>query len=99
MPETDSAICAVTAPMRSRVSTSATCDTRVNQRVRTSAGGTVAITTRPRRQSAMSSAAIADGSRMTLETSVGIPCERTSLTASTSLVRRAMIQPAFCCEK
>jgi hypothetical protein len=31
--------------------------------------------------------------------SVGIPCERTSETASTSLVSRAMIQPAFCCEK
>ena len=44
-------------------------------------------------------AAIAEGRRTTFETSVGIPCESTSETASTSLVRRAMIQPAFCCEK
>ena len=41
----------------------------------------------------------AAGRRMTFEMRVGIPCERTSETASTSLVRRAMIQPAFCCEK
>jgi hypothetical protein len=47
----------------------------------------------------MKSAATAAGRRMTFETSVGMPWERTSETASTSLVRRAMIQPAFCCEK
>ena len=99
MPETDSAICAVTTPMRLRVSTSATCDVRWNQRVSTSAGGTIAKTTSPSRQSAISSAITAAGSRITFATSVGMPCERTSETASTSLVRRAMIQPAFCCEK
>ena len=53
----------------------------------------------PRRQSAMRSAITAAGRRMTFETRVGIPCESVSETASTSLVRRAMIQPAFCCEK
>jgi hypothetical protein len=99
IPDTDSAICAVTAPIRSRDSTRATCDTRWNQRVRISAGGTIATTTSPRCQSAISIAATAAGSRMTFATSVGIPCESTSDTESTSLVRRAMIQPAFCCEK
>ena len=53
----------------------------------------------PSRQSAMKSATTAAGRRMTFETSVGIPCESVSETASTSLVSRAMIQPAFCCEK
>ena len=99
MPATDSAICAVTAAMRLRVSTSATCEVRWNQRVSTSAGGTIANTTSPSRQSAISSAAIAAGRSTTFETSVGMPCDSTSETASTSLVSRAMIQPAFCCEK
>ncbi len=99
MPETDSAICAVTAAIRFRVSISATCDARWNQRVRTSAGGTVMKTTRPSRQSAMSSAMIAAGSSTRFAISVGMPAESTSETASTSLVSRAMIQPAFCCEK
>ena len=78
MPETDSAICAVTAAMRLRVSTSATCDVRWNQRVKTSAGGTIAKTTSPSRQSAISSAITAAGSSTTFATSVGMPCERTS---------------------
>ena len=64
MPETDSAICAVTAPIRLRVSTSATCDVRWNQRVSTSAGGTIAKTTSPSRQSAIRSATSAAGSRI-----------------------------------
>ncbi len=34
-----------------------------------------------------------------LATSVASPCESTSEIASTSDVRRAMIQPARCCEK
>ena len=64
-----------------------------------SVGGRTTNAMSPSRQSAMRSAATAAGRRMTFETSVGIPCERMSETASTSLVRRAMIQPAFCCEK
>ena len=61
MPATDSAICAVTAAIRFRVSTSATCDARWNQRVRTSAGGRSTNVTRPSRQSAMNSAMTAAG--------------------------------------
>ena len=99
MPATDSAICAVTTAMRLRVSTSATWEVRWNQRVRTSAGGMIAKTTRPSRQSAISRAVSAAGRSTTFATSVGMPCERTSETASTSLVNRAMIHPAFCCEK
>ena len=100
MPETDSAICAVTLPIRLRVSTSATCDVRWNQRVSDERRRhdreddepepPVGDQERDRR---------AAGSRITFATSVGMPCERTSETASTSLVSRAMIQPAFCCEK
>jgi hypothetical protein len=47
----------------------------------------------------MNSAVIAAGSSTALVTSVGRPCESTSEIASTSLVRRAMIQPARCSEK
>jgi len=77
----------------------ATLDTRWYQRDSTSAGGTIASTTRPSRQSAITSVIAATGSSMALDSSAGIPSESTSLTASTSLVRRAMIQPAFCAEK
>ncbi len=99
IPATDSAICAVTAAIRFRCSTFAACETRWNHRERMSVGGRTTNAISPRRQSAMRSAMTAAGRRMTFETRVGIPCESTSETASTSLVRRAMIQPAFCCEK
>ena len=56
MPATDSAICAVTAPIRLRSSTFAACDTRWNQRERMSAGGRTTKATSPSRQSAMRSA-------------------------------------------
>ena len=99
IPATDSAIWAVTAAIRLRCSTFALCETRWNQRERMSAGGRTTNAMRPRRQSAMRSAITAAGRRITFETRVGMPCERTSETASTSLVIRAMIQPAFCWEK
>ena len=41
MPAIDSAMCAVTAAMRFRTSVKATCDRTWNQRVRSSAGGTI----------------------------------------------------------
>ena len=99
IPATDSAICAVTAAIVLRCSTFAMCEVRWNQRERMMAGGSTTKAISPRRQSAMSNAATAAGRRMTFEMRVGMPCDRTSETASTSLVRRAMIQPAFCCEK
>ena len=99
IPETDSATCAVTAAMRFRTSSWATADLRWNQRVSTSAGGRITIATRPSRQSTMNSTITVVGSRTTFETSVGRPCESASEMASTSLVTRAMIQPARCSEK
>jgi hypothetical protein len=42
---------------------------------------------------------IATGSSTALDSSTGMPSDSVSLTASTSLVSRAMIQPAFCWEK
>ena len=47
----------------------------------------------------MKSPTIAAISVSVLTTSVVSPWERTSESASTSEVIRAMIQPAFCCEK
>ena len=99
MPATDSARCAVTIAIRLRTSSCAAPDTRWNQRVRTSAGGSTTSATSASRQSLMNSAVIAAGSSTALVTSVGRPCERTSEIASTSLVSRAMIQPARCSEK
>ncbi len=99
MPATVSARTAVTAAMRFRTSSWATLETRWNQRVSTSAGGRMTSAIRPRRQSTTKSAATAVGSSTMLETSVGRPCESTSERASTSLVRRAMTQPARCSEK
>src|SRR5690348_13037352 len=99
IPDRDSAICAVTAAMRFRTSSWARADLTWNQRVRTSAGGSTTSATSPSRQSLMKSAITAAGSSTAFVTSVGSPCERTSDRASTSLVSRAMIQPARCSEK
>jgi hypothetical protein len=63
------------------------------------AGGSTTSATSASRQSLMNSAVIAAGSSTELVTSVGRPCESTSEIASTSLVSRAMIQPARCSEK
>ena len=65
----------------------------------TSAGGSTTSATNPSRQSLMNSAAMAAGSSTALVTSVESPWESTSEIASTSLVSRAMIQPARCSEK
>ena len=89
----------MTTAIRLRTSSCATLDTRWNQRVRTSAGGSTTSATSASRQSLMNSAVIAAGSSTALVTSVGRPCESTSEIASTSLVSRAMIQPARCSEK
>src|SRR5207248_11293516 len=68
--------------IRLRCSTFAVCETRWNQRERMSAGGSTAKETSPRRQSAISRAVTAAGSRITFETSVGMPCDSTSETRS-----------------
>ncbi len=99
MPETDSASCAVTAAIRVRTSPNATWLTRWNQRVTSSPGGKTTSATSPSRQSSRKRPASAAISVSVLTTSVVSPCESTSERASTSLVRRAMIQPAFCFEK
>ena len=62
-------------------------------------GGSTISATTPSRQSSRKSPPIAATSVSELTTSVVRPWLRTSESASTSLVRRAMIQPAFCCEK
>ena len=99
MPETDSAICAVIDEIVSRTRRNAACERTWNQRVRTSVGGRITSATSPRRQSSTNSPTIAASSVSVFTTSVVRPCESTSDSASTSDVRRAMIQPAFCCEK
>ena len=99
MPATDSAMCAVTAAIRLRTSSCATEDVRWNQRVSTSAGGSTMNEIMPSRQSTMKTTTIAVGSSTTFAASVGRPCDSASDSASTSLVRRAMIQPARCSEK
>ena len=99
MPETDSAICAVMDEIVSRTRRNAACDLTWNQRVRTSVGGRITSATSPSRQSSTKSPTTAAISVSVLTTSVVSPCERTSESASTSEVNRAMIQPAFCCEK
>ena len=86
IPATDSAMCAVTAAIRSRTSSWATADRRWNQRVSTSAGGSTTNAISPSRQSTTNTAAIATGSSTTLAASVGSPCESASESASTSLV-------------
>ena len=85
--------------MRLRTSICAACEVTWNQRVSTSAGGRITSATSASRQSLMKSATSAVGSRMELPTSDGRPCDNTSDSASTSLVKRAMIQPALCSEK
>ena len=72
---------------------------RWNQRVTRIPGGSTRRATRPSRQSSRNSPPIAATSVSVLTTSVVRPWLRTSESASTSLVSRAMIQPAFCCEK
>ena len=99
MPATDSASCAVTAAIRVRTSANAMCDAVWNQRVTTIPGGSTISATTPRRQSSRKRPPIAASNVSELTTSVVRPWLRTSETASTSLVSRAMIQPAFCCEK
>ena len=99
MPDTDSAICAVSDEIVSRTRRNAACDRTWNQRVSTSVGGRITSATRPSRQSRMKSPMTAAMSVSVLTTSVVSPCERTSDSASTSDVSRAMIQPAFCWEK
>ena len=99
MPETDSAICAVMAEIVSRTRRNAACDLTWNQRVSTSVGGRITSATSPSRQSSTNSPTTAASSVSVFTTSVVRPCDNTSESASTSEVRRAMIQPAFCCEK
>ena len=99
MPETDSASCAVTAAIRVRTSANATCEVVWNHRVTTIPGGRTTSATTPRRQSSRNSPPTAATSVIELTTSVVKPWFSTSESASTSLVRRAMIQPAFCWEK
>ena len=99
MPETDSATWAVTAAIRFRTSSWATADLRWNQRERTRVGGRITIATSASRQSTTNRTITVVGRRTTFETSVGRPCESASEIASTSLVTRAMIQPARCSEK
>ena len=99
MPATDSASCAVTAAIRVRTSAKAVCDAVWNQRVTTIPGGSTISATTPRRQSSRNRPPIAASSVSELTTSVVRPWLSTSEIASTSLVSRAMIQPAFCCEK
>ena len=98
MPETDSAICAVTMPMRLRVSTSATWrslepagqhergrDDREDDEAEPPVGD------EERDHRGGQEDHVRDERRHALRA--------TSETASTSDVSRAMIQPAFCCEK
>ena len=99
IPATDSASCAVTAAIRVRTSEKATWERRWNQRVTTIPGGSTSSATSPRRQSSRKSPPMAATSVSVLTTSVVSPWLSTSESASTSLVRRAMIQPAFCSEK
>ena len=99
MPETDSAICAVIDEIVSRTRRNAACERTWNHRVSTSVGGRITSATSPSRQSSTNRPTIAASSVSVLTTSVVSPCERTSESASTSEVSRAMIQPAFCCEK
>ena len=94
----DSAIWAVTAAMRVRTSAKAACDARWNQRVtRFRAAG------RPARRA---EAPVQDeqpdhrhDERQDVADERGEALRSTSESASTSLVRRAMIQPARCSEK
>jgi len=99
MPDTDSASCAVRDEILVRTSVNAACERVWNKRVQTIPGGSTIRATRPRRQSSRKSPITAAVSVSVFWTSVVSPCERTSESASMSLVRRAMIQPAFCCEK
>ena len=99
MPAIDSATCAVTAAMRLRTSVNATCERTWNQRVRSSAGGTITDAASASRQSRTYRPIVAATSVSPFATSVASPSLRTSESASMSLVRRAMIQPARCCEK
>ena len=99
MPATDSAICAVIAEIVFRTSRNAACERTWNQRVSTSVGGRMTSATSPSRQSRMKRPITAQTSVSEFATSVVSPCERTSETASTSEVSRAMIQPARCSEK
>ena len=99
IPETDSASCAVSAEIRLRTSSCAAAERTWNQRVTTIAGGRITSAISASRQSLTKSAITAAGSSTMLVTSVGRPCERVSESASTSLVSRAMIQPARCSEK
>ena len=99
MPATDSASWAVTIAIRVRTSDAASCDTRWNQRVSRIPGGSTQSATRPSRQSSRKSPATAATRVSVLTTSVVTPWLSTSESASTSLVSREMIQPAFCCEK
>ena len=95
--DTDSASCAVTAAMRVRTSENAAWERRWNQRVMRIPGGSTSSATSPSRQSSRKRPPIAATSVSVLTTSVVRPWLRTSESASTSLVSRAMIQPAFCC--
>ena len=99
MPASDSAICAVSAAIRVRTSLNASCERRWNQRVTTMPGGSTTRATSPRRQSSTNRPTTAAQSTSTFETRVASPWDRTSDSASTSLVSRAMIQPARCSEK
>ena len=99
MPASDSAICAVTAAIRLRTSPNATDERTWNQRENSSAGGITTSATSASRQSTANSAAIATTNVSEFAISVFRPSDSTSERASMSLVSRAMIQPAFVCEK
>ena len=99
IPATDSASCAVTIAILVRTSEAASCETRWNQRVTTIPGGSTQSATSPSRQSSRNSPQTAAINVSVLTTSVVRPWLSTSESASTSLVSREMIQPAFCCEK
>jgi hypothetical protein len=99
IPATDSASWAVTAAIRVRTSVNAAWERRWNQRVMRSPGGRTSKATRPRRQSSRNRPPIAATRVKEFTTTVVRPWLSTSESASTSLVRRAMIQPAFCSEK
>ncbi len=99
MPATDSASWAVTAAMRVRTSEKAAWERVWNQRVTTIPGGRTQSATRPSRQSSTKRPISAASSVSELTTRVVRPWLSTSESASTSLVSRAMIQPAFCSEK
>ena len=94
MPASDSAIWAVTAAMRLRTSPNAAGERTGTSARTSSAGGNHAASRAPSRQSTSEQRDDRPTNVSVLAMSVFRPSESTSESASTSLVRRAMIQPA-----